>query len=172
MADDKKRWSFLQAIYEEPNAGRAVATSVALSVGFLSYSVRSDWVMGAWATVAAFPVCWVFAELVRTPLQRWNQKRREKRRMKSLFESLGDEERTVVEGFVRLGGRSIRWGERNRRGDEFPANGIESLMSRGLLDPSTNIVGTETFELDEDLFVYAKTVVYANPADLPEPIPF
>ena len=92
--------------------------------------------------------------------------------MKSLFESLGDDERTVVEGFVRLGGCSIRWGERNRRGGEFPANGIDSLMSRGLLSSSVNAAGTETFELDEDLFVYAKTVAYANPADLPEPIPF
>lgn len=58
MADDKKRWSFLQAIYEEPNAGRAVAVSVALSVGLLSYSVRSDWVMGAWATSEVVPVVW------------------------------------------------------------------------------------------------------------------
>jgi len=129
--------------------------------------------MGVWAVVVAFPVCWVAAEPVRARLQEWSQKRRERQRLKSLFENLGDEERTVVEGFVRLGGCSIRWGERNRRGDEFPANGIDSLTSRGLLEPSANIVGSETFVLDEDLFEYAKTVVSGPLADPPEaPIPF
>lgn len=119
--------------------------------------------MGVWTVAVAFPVCWVAAEPVRARLLKWSQKRRQRQQMKSLFESLGDSERTVVEGFVHIGGCVLPYsGSYPRNDDQFPANGIESLMSRELLYASIAADGQhEIFVLDSDLFDYARTVVGA-----------
>lgn len=90
--------------------------------------------------------------------------------MKSLFESLGDAERTVVEGFVHSGGCALPYSTSYpRHNDQFPANGIESLISRELLYGSIAADGQhELLVLDSDLFDYARTVL----PDVADDVPF
>ena len=79
--------------------------------------------------------------------------------MKELFETLGHEEKEVIQGFVWHGGTFIRWKDANNSSD-FPSSGIDSLVSRELIYVSMTADGMqEGFVLDAQLFAYAQSVL-------------
>ena len=157
-------WSnFLTTIYEEYRPAKGVATSAALVAGLVTYHCLDDPVTGVGVGIAFFAAGWVSAEPVSKWLTARSQERRQRQRTKSSYKNLGHGERTVVEGFVRLGGCVIECKDSYQRSD-FPGNGIESLASKGLLQYSTTADGyRETYALDRHLYDYARTQLPDEP---------
>ena len=156
------RW--LDRVYAENDFERNLATSVAGFVGLLTYLQLEDGVTAVFAAVIAFPLVKIVSGSIRTRWNRSQERRRTRDEMKELFDSLGSEERIVVQAFVRHGGVAITWQECNRS-EQFSAAGIESLSNRGMLHPSVTQDGMrETFVLDTELFDYARRALPDGPS--------
>ncbi len=155
------RW--IERIYTEGGFERNLATSVAGVVGLLIYLQLDDSVTAAFAALIAFPLVKIVAAPIRSRWIRSQERRRSQDAIRDLFDSLGSEERAVVQAFVWHGGVAVAWGESDRFG-QFSVTGVESLSNRGLLRSSFTEDGmAETFVLDTELFDYARTVLPAVP---------
>ena len=105
------RW--LDRVYAENDFERNLATSVAGFVGLLTYLKLEDGVTAVFAAVIAFPLVKIVSGSIRTRWNRSQERRRTRDEIKRLFDSLGSEERIVVQAFVRQGGVVITWQECN-----------------------------------------------------------
>ena len=155
------RW--LERVYSESDTGRGVATSLAGATGLTSYLYWDDWVVAGFSAIIAFPIVRISVSAIHF---RWNRSRerdRSRGQLKDLLDSLGSEEKAVVQAFVWHGGSVITWGQCNQS-PHFSAAGIESLINRDLMHASVTADGmTETFVLDTQLFDYAQTVLPNEP---------
>lgn len=155
--------SWLERVYSESDIGRGVATSLAGATGLATYLYWDDWVIAGFSAIIAFPIVRISASAVHS---RWNRSRerdRSRGELKDLLDSLGSEERAVIQAFVWHGGSVITWRQCNQS-PHFTADGIESLINRDLIHVSAMADGmTETFVLDTQLFDYARTVLPNEP---------
>lgn len=150
------RW--FERIYSESDTGRSIATSVSGLIGLGAYLYSQDWVIGAVVLIVAFPIARIVASALHSRYVRSRQSSKSQDEMKELFDKLSREELSVLRAFVRHGGCVVAWGEIKWE-SLFTSTGIESLMSRGLVQSSVRADGmTETFEPNTDLFDYANTV--------------
>ena len=155
------RWA--ERIYNEADFGRNVAITVAGTAGLATYFYWNDLVVSAFATIIVFPVSKTLASALHSNLVQSRKRRHSKEPIKVLFESLGREEKEVVQAFVWHGSTSITWGEVNNSAN-FSSTGIDSLVNRGLVDLSTTADSVrETFVLDAQLFEYAQSVLPNDP---------
>ena len=119
--------------------------------------------VAGFVTIIVFPIGRILASAIHS---HWNQSRERNRSMeqlKDLVDTLGREERAVIQAFVWHGGSVITWGECNRSPHFSPA-GIESLINRDLMHASVTADGmTETFALDTQLFDYAQKTLPKSP---------
>ena len=155
------RWA--DRVYSESDFGRSIATTAAGAAGLASYLHWNDWIVTACIGIIVFPVGRILASAIRS---HWIQSREQsysKDRMKELFENLGREEKDVVQAFVWHGSTFITWTQTNGS-PEFASSGIESLVSRKLINPSVTAHGMqEAFVLDTQLFEYAQSVLPNHP---------
>ena len=155
------RW--LERVYSENDTGRGVATSLAGATGLTTYLYWDDWVIAGFSAIIAFPIVRLSASALHSRWSRSRERNRSRAQLKNLLDSLGSEEKIVVQAFVWHGGSVITWRECNAS-SHFSAAGIESLINRDLIRPSVMADGmTETFVLDTQLFDYAQTVLPSEP---------
>lgn len=166
------RWA--ERVYSESDFGRGIATTAGGAAGLASYLHWNDWVIAAFVGIIIFPIVRILASACHSRWAQSQEQRYSKDQMKNLLDSLGHEERSVVQAFVWYGSTSITWREVNMS-PIFTRAGIDSLVSRGLIDMSVTADGmTETFVLDAPLFEYAQSVLPNDPPreDLDDDIPF
>jgi len=138
-------------IYSETDVSRSVATSIAGVIGLCFYLWTSDWVIGAFAFLIAFPVVRLLADSRYERLKKASDRQQRQEQANSDYRSLSDEERAVVNAFVEKGGCVMTWGQINHCDLSLAA--IESLVQRELLFTSVTADGmTETFVLDVNIF--------------------
>jgi hypothetical protein len=144
-----EKWA--ERLYSETDVGRSVGTSLAGALGLGIYLKFGDWVIAIFASVIFFPVARLIASAAHKRVTRRSRRRAESESTERIYDRLSDEERTVVSVFVGSGGCVITWGQMNN--SSVSANGVESLIQRGLLSTSVTADGMrETFVLDSDLF--------------------
>ena len=172
----------IASIYSEQDFGRSIATTVAGIVGLVMYLLVSDWVIALFASIIAFPVCRVISSALHS---KWKQKHIDVlKRLKAEkeFSRFSQQERQVIEFFVREGGACVSWGRVNNSQLPFPRAGLNSLIARDLVRASVMEDGmSESFVLDIDTFDYAQTALRTNKEskqlesphpDMDEDIPF
>ena len=158
---DFDRW--VERIYHERDVGRGIATSVAGTVGLITYLYRDDWVVAAFVAVMVFPVGIILASAIHSNWIRSRERSCSKSQVKEVFESLGSEEKAVVQAFVWHGGSVMTWSACNRSGWVSVA-GMESLINRDLVHRTVTADGMfEAFALDTHLFDYAQIVLPNEP---------
>lgn len=160
---DMKISRWVERIYEENDVGRGIGTTVAGAAGLAAYLHWADWVVAAFVAIIVFPVSRILASAVESYWRHSRKRTYDKDRVKDLFDSLGSQEKAVVQAFVWHGGSVITWKECNES-PHFSAAGIESLISRDMMHASMTADGMrETFVLDAQLFDYAQTVLPNEP---------
>ena len=161
MGLNLNRW--LERVYSENDTGRVVATSLAGATGLTTYLYWDDWVVAGFSAIITFPIVRLSASALHSRWNRLRERDRSRGQLKDLLDSLGSEEKAVVQAFVWHGGSVITWGQCNQS-PHFSAAGIESLINRDLMHASVTADGmTETFVLDTQLFDYAQTVLPNEP---------
>ena len=136
-------------IYKEEDFARNVAIGVGAAAGLpLAWDQPT-------APFFAAAMAFSIVKLLAGPWKEARERKREKRRLKELFDTLGHEERSVVEGFVSHGGSVILWGDLDKS-SKFSDAGIDSLMNRQLVSAGLTVDGRQTFVLDAPLYDYAK----------------
>ena len=161
MGLNLNRW--LERVYSENDTGRVVATSLAGATGLTTYLYWDDWVVAGFSAIITFPIVRLSASALHSRWNRLRERDRSRGQLKDLLDSLGFEEKAVVQAFVWHGGSVITWGQCNQS-PHFSAAGIESLINRDLMHASVTADGmTETFVLDTQLFDYAQTVLPNEP---------
>jgi hypothetical protein len=144
-----EKWA--ERVYSETDFGRSVGTSLAGALGLGIYLKFGDWVIAAFGSVIFFPLARLTAAAVHERVTRRSRQRAEAESTEHVYNSLSDDEQTVVSVFVDSGGCVITWTQMNN--SSASATGIESLIQRGLLSTSVTADGMrETFVLDSDLF--------------------
>ena len=155
------RW--IELIYNEKDIGRGVATTAAGVAGLFIYLYWSDWAVAVFGAIIIFPVTNIVATSIHSHWVRSRQRIYSKEQMAELFENLGSEEQAVVQAFARHGGSVVTWREVNKS-PHFSPPGIESLVHRGLVQPTVTADGmTEAFALDTELFDYAQAALPNEP---------
>lgn len=143
------KWA--ERVYAETDFGRSVATSTSGIVGLIVYLVYSDWVITLLSLIISFPLFRLVAADLHGRAIRNRKSRTEKEEAERLYGRLSNEEKEVVQAFVKAGGSVMTWRHFNRQPLSGPA--VESLIQRGVLWSSVTADGmTETFALDSALF--------------------
>lgn len=143
------KWA--ERVYTETDFGRSIATSVAGIIGLTIYLAFADWVIAAFSSIISFPVVRLIATEFHKKATDRAKRRVEQEEVKRIYARLSDDEKQVVDAFVLAGGAVLTWGRINNM--NLPAAGVESLIQRGVLWPSTTADGlTETLALDIALF--------------------
>jgi hypothetical protein len=144
-----EKWA--ERVYSETNFGRSVGTSLAGTLGLGIYLKFGDWVIAAFTSVIFFPLARLSASALHERVSRRSRQRAETESTEHVYNSLSDDEQTVVSVFVDSGGCVITWDQMNN--SSASATGVESLIQRGLLSTSVTADGMrETFVLDSNLF--------------------
>lgn len=138
-------------IYTESDFGRSIATSIAGSIGLVIYLLTDDWVFAAFGTIISFPIFRLISSGLNDRYERRRIRISEKHKIENVFNQLSEEEKRVIESFVRAGGSVLTWNQIND--ENLSSAGIESLIQRELLWTSmTADCMKETFALDSKLF--------------------
>lgn len=149
----------VKLIFNENDLGNLFACAVAAVGGGLAWYLYEDFVISACTAIFGLTLTKILASTIYAHFRRLQKHRKNKKRVKDLFESLGREERATVEAFVYSGGSVMTWKETNDSPKASVA-GIESLIHRGLIEPSVTFDGMrDTFVLDTELFNYARKVL-------------
>ena len=119
---DVKPDKWFDLIYNEEDFARNIAIGAGASAGL--YLAWDHWTAALFAAAMAFSI----VKLVAGPWKEARERKREKRRIRELFDTLGHEERSVVEGFVLHGGSVILWRDLDRS-SKF-SDGVRSLSGR------------------------------------------
>ena len=122
------RW--IERIYSDRDIGRGIATSAAGAIGLTTYLYWEDLVVAGFVTIIVFPIGRILASAIHS---HWNQSRERNRSMeqlKDLVDTLGREERAVIQAFVWHGGSVITWGECNRSPPLFTCRNRVANQSR------------------------------------------
>ena len=146
---DAKTDKWFGRIYNEEDFARNSAIFAGGGAGL--YLAWDQWPAPFFGAAMVFSI----VKLLAVPWKEARERKRQKRRLKELFDTLGHEERSVVEGFVSHGGSVIRWRDLDKS-PKFSDAGIDSLMSRELVSAGLTVDGRETFVLDTQLYDYAK----------------
>ena len=125
------RWA--ERVYNESDFGKSIATTAAGTASLASYLYWHDWVVSVCIGIIVFPVGRILASAIHSHWAQSREKFYNRDQMKELFDSLGREEKDVVQAFVWHGSTSITWSQVNKSWN-FPSSGIDSLVYRGLID--------------------------------------
>lgn len=143
------KWA--ERVYVETDFGRSVATTLSGLLGLGVYLALGDWVIAAFAAIIFFPVTRVTATAIHSHVSRGAKRRAKKSDSLATYNSLSDEEKSVVCEFVAAGGCVMTWGQMNKA--SISGSAIESLIQRDILSTSMTADGMrETFVLDPDIF--------------------
>ncbi|MBT3014040.1 MAG: hypothetical protein KUF77_15970 [Candidatus Thiodiazotropha sp. (ex Lucina aurantia)] len=143
------KWA--ERVYTENDFGRSVATSVAGIVGLVVYLIIDDWVIAAFSSIIAFPVVRLVAKAFHDKVTRNARRRIEQEEAEIIYDRLSNDEKEVVQAFVKAGGTALTWGHVNDLCLPMPA--VESLLQREILWTSFTADGLrETFALDTAVF--------------------
>lgn len=142
---------WVERVYTETDFGRSVATFVSGIIGLTTYLAIGDPVIAAFSAIIAFPLCrLVSASLYERFMQKKKQKS-ERQKAEYAYDNLSEEERDVVQAFVKVGGCVITWNQANKL--PISSNAIDSLVQRELIWTSVTVDGMrETFNLDPTIF--------------------
>ncbi len=142
---------WLERVYGETDFGRSIATSIAGAVGLVIYLALDDWVISIFAAVIAFPIARLLATWLYERARRASNRSLEYEQAQHFYNNLSDEEKEVVQAFVKAGGSVLTWSQINHL--DLCTSAIESLLSREFLrTSSTADQMRETFVLDPDIF--------------------
>ena len=112
MGLNLNRW--LERVYSENDTGRVVATSLAGATGLTTYLYWDDWVVAGFSAIITFPIVRLSASALHSRWNRLRERDRSRGQLKDLLDSLGFEEKAVVQAFVWHGGSVITWGQCNQ----------------------------------------------------------
>jgi len=144
-----EKW--LDRVYGETDFGRSIATAVAGLIALVTYLAVRDWVISACAGIIAFPIARLTAVWLYDKARRAAQFRLDRANARRTYGLLSDEERQVVQEFVRAGGCVLTWSHMNTLAVSGPA--VESLLQREILTTSMTADSMrETFVLDAAIF--------------------
>jgi ABC-type multidrug transport system fused ATPase/permease subunit len=141
----------MEKLYEETDAARSIATSLAGVAGLVIYLVSSDWVVALFAWLIVFPLARLITAAIHAKRSKRATRRDAENEAKELYGRLSAGEKKVVRAFVTAGGTVMTWAHMNSL--SLPGPSVESLMHRELLSTSVTADGmSETFVLDPALF--------------------
>ncbi|MBF2090547.1 MAG: superinfection exclusion B family protein [Synechococcales cyanobacterium K44_A2020_017] len=142
---------WFERVYSETDFGRSIATSIAGAVGLIVYLSLGDWVISVFAAIISFPIARLLATWLYEKARRASNRRLESEQAKYTYDCLSNEEKQVVQAFVEAGGSVLTWSQVNSL--SLSESAIESLIQRGLLEPSATADSMrETFVLYPDIF--------------------
>jgi len=143
------KWA--ERIYSESDFGKSIATTMSGIVGLTVYLSKEDWVISAFALIISFPIFRLVASSLNQRYERKRRKNAESKENRAKFNRLSEDEKQVIESFVKAGGSVLTWTQVNN--ENISSSGVESLIQRGLVWASVTADGmTETFALDSDIF--------------------
>lgn len=138
-------------VYAENDFGRSISTSISGGVGLIVYLTTKDWVLTTLSLIIAFPIFRIISSGLYEKYQQKIQRILKKKDIEQAYNRLSDQEKDVVQAFVRAGGCVLTWRQMNL--ESITSAGVESLVQRELLWTScTADAMTETFVLDSDIF--------------------
>ena len=144
-----EKW--VERVYAENDFGRSIATSLSGALGLAVYLASTDWVIAAFSTIISFPIIRIVSTGVKEKVERQKQRNINKENARHTYEILSDEEKEVINSYVRAGGSVLTWGQMNNEAVSSAA--IESLIQRGIIWTSMTADGMrETFALDSNIF--------------------
>ncbi len=144
-----EKWA--ERIYAENDFGRSVATSLAGAIGLVVYLFVNDWVIAAFSTIISFPIIRIVSTGINEKVERRKKRNIDKENARHIYEVLSDEEKEVINSYVRAGGSVLTWGQMNNQAVSSAA--VESLIQREILWTSMTADGMrETFALDSNIF--------------------
>jgi hypothetical protein len=147
---------WIDRIYAETDFGRAVATSLAGSVGLTTYLLSNDAITSAFSFIISFPIFRLVASWLHGKADRAAKRKIKKEETEIIFSRLSNDEKDVVLAFVEAGGCVLTWSQVNKL--SISSTAIESLIQRDLLGTSMTADSTrETFVLDTALFDVAQS---------------
>lgn len=144
-----EKWA--ERVYAESDFGRSVATSLSGGIGLAVYLFTDDWVIAAFSTIITFPIIRIVSTGINEKVERQKQRKIDKENAQHVYEVLSNEEKEVINSYVRAGGSVLTWGQMNNQAVSSAA--IESLIQREILWISMTADGMrETFALDSNIF--------------------
>ncbi len=144
-----EKWA--DRVYSENDFGRSIATSLSGLIGLALYLLTDDWIIAAFSAIISFPVIRLVSTGINEKVDRKKQRNIEKGNTAYEYQKLSEQEKLVVNAFVKAGGSVLTWGQINRSNLSFSA--IESLIQREVLWTSVTADGfTETFNLNSNIF--------------------
>lgn len=144
-----EKWA--ERVYAEDDFGRSVATSLAGAIGLVVYLFADDWVIAAFSTIIAFPIIRIVSTGINEKVERRKRRNIDKENARHIYEVLSDEEKEVINAYVRAGGSVLTWGQMNNQAVSSAA--VESLIQREILWTSMTADSMrETFALDSNIF--------------------
>ena len=158
---DAKTDKWFDRLYTEKDFGTNIAIAAGAGAGLIMYLSWDDWTVALFGAAMVFPIVKVLASAAHSHWNESRRRKRTKRQLQELFYTLGHEERSVVDGFVRHGGSVITWNERGES-SKFSDAGIESLINRQLVREGFASNGSESFALDPQMYDYAQEVMYRS----------
>ena len=140
-----EKWA--DRVYAENDFGRSIATSLSGTIGLVVYLVSNDWVIAAFSTIISFPIFRIVSTGINEKIERRKKRSIDKENALQIYEGLSDEEKEVINSYVRAGGSVLTWGQMNNEAVSSAA--VESLIQREILWTSMTADGMrETFALD------------------------
>lgn len=154
-----EKWA--DRVYAETDFGRSVATSGAGIIGFVIYLIFNDWVIAAFSSIISFPIIRLISTGFHEKVDRHKKRAIEREEAEHIYNRLSEEEKEVIQAFVKAGGSVLTWSQMNNQPVSFAI--IESLIQREVMWTSMTADGMrETFALDSAIFDIGNEMLDSN----------
>jgi ABC-type multidrug transport system fused ATPase/permease subunit len=124
-----EKWA--ERVYAESDFGRNIATSLSGAIGLVVNLVTDDWVVAVFSTIISFPIIRIVSTGINEKVERRKQRNIGKENALPIYGFLSDEEKEIINSYVRAGGSVLTWGQMNNQ--EVSSAAIESLIQREVI---------------------------------------